>query len=200
MDEIRKAIQSANRGKREHLLRGVDINKAETEQIEKSDIMEAISTGGEIKVSKTGKEIKEQVKAVIMPRLTSDLAVKEAEALEKLKMCGAAPTKDADKWWTNGIEIDCGHKIFDWDETYIPHADERSVVSSLSAEDLKSKQTNVPENQEQANCRREYNDIVRYICNIKADIMACDILKTVKGEKEFELSPRQVVALEFNIE
>lgn len=166
--------------------------------MEKSDVMDALSYQGDIKVSKTGKEIKDQVDTVLLPAMTADLAVKEAEADKKLKDCGQAPTKDPDKWWTDGIKMDCGYKVYDWEETYVPNNDGGGkMMSSLSAEDANDKKGNVPENQEQANCRREYNDIVRAICNIKVDIKACEILKTLKDEKQFELSPRQVLALRF---
>lgn len=166
--------------------------------MEKSDVMDALSYQGDIKVSKTGKEIKDQVDTVLLPAMTADLAVKEAEAEKKLKDCGQAPTKDPDKWWTDGIKMDCGFKVYDWEETYVPNNDGGGkMMSSLSAEDANDKKGNVPENQEQANCRREYNDIVRAICNIKVDIKACEILKTLKDEKQFELSPRQVLALRF---
>lgn len=166
--------------------------------MEKSDVMDALSYQGDIKVSKTGKEIKDQVDTVLLPAMTADLSVKEAEAEKKLKDCGQAPTKDPDKWWTDGIKMDCGFKVYDWEETYVPNNDGGGkMMSSLSAEDANDKKGNVPENQEQANCRREYNDIVRAICNIKVDIKACEILKTLKDEKQFELSPRQVLALRF---
>lgn len=168
--------------------------------MEKSDVMDALSYQGDIKVSKTGKEIKDQVDTVLLPAMTADLAVKEAEAEKKLKDCGQAPTKDPDKWWTDGIKMDCGYKVYDWEETYVPVPNNDGggkMMSSLSAEDANDKKGNVPENQEQANCRREYNDIVRAICNIKVDIKACEILKTLKDEKQFELSPRQVLALRF---
>lgn len=165
--------------------------------MEKSDVMDALSYQGDIKVSKTGKEIKDQVDTVLLPAMTADLAVKEAEADKKLKDCGTAPSRDPDKWWMDGIKMDCGYKIYDWDETYVPSNDRGKMMISLSASDAEDKKGNVPENQEQANCRREYNDIVRAICNIKVDIKACEILKTLKDEKTFELSPRQVLALRF---
>lgn len=222
MDEISKAIQVARAAQRGRIMgsfsnfqevtadddairKGEEVSEenpfdkaAEEADVEKSDVMDALSYQGDIKVSKTGKEIKDQVDTVLLPAMTADLAVKEAEADKKLKDCGTAPTKDPDKWWTDGIKMDCGYKIYDWDETYVPSNDGGGkMMSSLSAEDANDKKGNVPENQEQANCRREYNDIVRAICNIKVDIKACEILKTLKDEKTFELSPRQVLALRF---
>lgn len=221
MDEISKAIQGARAAQRGRIMgsfsnfqevtadddairKGEEVSEenpfdkaAEEADVEKSDVMDALSYRGDIKVSKTGKEIKDQVDTVLLPAMTADLAVKEAEADKKLKDCGTAPTKDPDKWWMDGIKMDCGYKIYDWEETYVPNNDGGKMMSSLSASDAEDKKGNVPENQEQATCRREYNDIVRAICNIKVDIKACEILKTLADNKEFELSPRQVLALRF---
>lgn len=221
MDEISKAIQGARAAQRGRIMgsfsnfqevtadddairKGEEVSEenpfdkaAEEADVEKSDVVDALSYQGDIKVSKTGKEIKDQVDTVLLPAMTADLAVKEAEADKKLKDCGTAPTKDPDKWWTDGIKMDCGYKIYDWEETYVPNNDGGKMMSSLSASDAEDKKGNVPENQEQATCRREYNDIVRAICNIKVDIKACEILKTLADNKEFELSPRQVLALRF---
>lgn len=221
MDEISKAIQGARAAQRGRIMgsfsnfqevtadddairKGEEVSEenpfdkaAEEADVEKSDVMDALSYQGDIKVSKTGKEIKDQVDTVLLPAMTADLAVKEAEADKKLKDCGTAPTKDPGKWWTDGIKMDCGYKIYDWEETYVPNNDGGKMMSSLSASDAEDKKGNVPENQEQATCRREYNDIVRAICNIKVDIKACEILKTLADNKEFELSPRQVLALRF---
>lgn len=221
MDEISKAIQGARAAQRGRIMesfsnfqevtadedairKGEEVSEenpfekaAAESDVEKSDVMDALSYQGDIKVSKTGKEIKDQVDTVLLPAMTADLAVKEAEAEKKLKDCGTAPTKDPDKWWTDGIKMDCGYKIYDWEETYVPNNDGGKMMSSLSASDAEDKKGNVPENQEQATCRREYNDIVRAICNIKVDIKVCEILKTLADNKEFELSPRQVLALRF---
>ena len=221
MDEISKAIQGARAAQRGRIMgsfsnfqevtadddairKGEEVSEenpfdkaAEEADVEKSDVMDALSYQGDIKVSKTGKEIKDQVDTVLLPAMTADLDVKEAEADKKLKDCGTAPTKDPDKWWTDGIKMDCGYKIYDWEETYVPNNDGGKMMSSLSASDAEDKKGNVPENQEQATCRREYNDIVRAVCNIKVDIKACEILKTLADNKEFELSPRQVLALRF---
>lgn len=221
MDEISKAIQEARAAQVgriynsfsnvKDLMSNDDISKSEDNEemeenpfdkaaaeadLEKSDVMDAVSYHGDIKVSKKGKDIKKQVDDVLMPELTANLAVKESEATEKLKCCGQAPTREADRWWTDGIKMDTGYKIYEWDETCF-HANDERVVCSLSASDAAEKKGNAPESQEQANCRREYNDIVRAICNIKVDIKVCEILKELKDETEYELTPRQVLALKF---
>lgn len=172
------------------------IQKADDGEVEKSDIMNALSYQGEIKVSKTGKEIKQQVDNVLLPVLNAKLAVKEEEATKKLADCGDVPTRDVDPWWTGDVKMDVGYKVYSWDETY--YNEERandSVAGFIGRE--KKKEFNCPESEEEADCRRCYNDIVRAICNIKADIKACEILKELKDGTTYDLTPRQVLALRF---
>lgn len=173
------------------------IQKADDGEVEKSDIMNALSYQGEIKVSKTGKEIKQQVDDVLLPDLNAKLAVKEEEATKKLVDCGDAPTRDVDPWWTGDVKMDVGYKVYSWDETYYNEEKANdSVAGSLSGEE-KNKEFNCPESKEEADCRRCYNDIVRAICNIKVDIKACEILKELKDGMTYDLTPRQVLALRF---
>lgn len=171
---------------------------AKEADLEKSDIMNALSYQSEIKVSKTGKEIKKQVDDVILPELTANLAVKENEATEKLKECGGAPTKDVDPWWTSDVKMDVGYKVYNWEETYF-NPEKDGVAGSLSYSDAEEKKVkaNCPTSKEEADCRRCYNDIVRAICNIKVDIKACEILKELNDGTTYELSPRQVLSLKF---
>lgn len=175
---------------------GNKVQKAEENDIEKSDIMQAISgCDSDIKVSKTGKELKAQAD-VLLSELNSKLAVKQAEADMALKDCGSAPTKQPDKWYTDGVVTDCGYKVYDWNETYFPE-NQGQIMASLSAEDLNSRKGNVPENRAQGECRRAYNDIVYAICQIFVDIKACEILKGLEDGKQYQLSPRQIFALGF---
>ena len=173
------------------------IQKADDGEVEKSDIMNALSYHGEIKVSKTGKEIKQQVDDVLLPDLNAKLSVKEEEATKKLADCGDAPTCDVDPWWTGDVKMDVGYKVYNWDETYYNEEKANdSVAGSLSGEE-KKKEFNCPESKEEADCRRCYNDIVRAICDIKVDIKACEILKELKDGTTYDLTPRQVLSLRF---
>lgn len=165
------------------------------DKAEKSDIAYAIS-GGNIQVTKTGKEIKEQVDSVLLPELNANLAAQETAATEKLKECGAAPTRDPDTWWTGDVKMDVGYKIYDWRE-YEWCPKENRMYPTLSAEDEEEKKGNCPTSEAEAHARCDYNQIVRAICNIKVDIKACEILKTLNDGKKYELTPRQVLALKF---
>lgn len=201
LDEVRadeEALKKAKDVEEEEEDDGMGEEVEDEEKTEKSDIMGAISGYGDskIKVSKTGKEIKEQVDSVIMPELTANLAAKEIEANNKLKDCGAAPTHCPDPWWTDDVRMDCGYKIYNWKETEWC-SNENRMYPSLSAEDSAEKKGNCPTSEAEAKARCEYNDIVRCICNIKVDIKACEILKTLKDTLTYELTPRQVLTLRF---
>ena len=165
------------------------------EETEKSDIMYALGNGN-IKVTKTGKEIKDQVDSVLLPELNAALAAKEAEATTKLGECGNAPTKDPDTWWTGDVKMDVGFKVYNWRESEWCQNDGR-MYPTLSASDEAEKKGNCPTSAAEAKAREEYNELVRRICNIKVDIKACEILKTLKDNTQYELTPRQVITLKF---
>ena len=173
-----------------------DEETSEEDSAEKSDIMYALS-GGNIKVSKTGKQIKEQVDNVILPELNATLAVKENEATEKLKECGQAPTACVPTWWTGDVKMDVGYKFYEWRETEWCKPENQRMYATLSANDEAEKKGNCPTSEGEAIARCAYNEIVRCICNIKVDIKACEILKTLKDATEYELTPRQVITLKF---
>lgn len=173
--------------------------KAEDTDLEKSDIMNAFGYGSDVKVTKTGKEIAEQVDTVVLPALNAKLIEKKSDADDLLAECGNAPTKEVPVWWTGDIKMAVEYKMYDWDETCVPSNEDGGIAGSLSAPDAEEQKVkrNKPENQAQADARRQYNDCLRCICEILVDIKACEILKTLKPGKEYELSPRQVVALQF---
>jgi len=152
-----------------------------------------------IKVKKTGKEIKDNINTVILPELNAELAIKKVEAANLLEDCGTAPAKDIPEWWTRDLKLDCGFKQYDWDETYVPENDNR-IASTLSYENSKevaSKAKNVPETREQADARRKYNDKVREVCDVMADLKACEILNMIGDDEKVELTPRQIITFRF---
>lgn len=191
LEEVNKKISSLMRKSEESHSFDEDVE----EKTEKSDIMYALGNGN-IEITKSGKEIKEQVESVLLPELNANLAVKEAEATEKLGECGDAPTSDPDPWWTGDVKIDVGYKIYSWREMDFCKPESR-MYDSLSASDEAEKKGNCPTSEAEAKARREYNDIVRAICNIRVDIKACEILKELKDNTQYKLTPRQVITLKF---
>ena len=174
-----------------------EVEEAQQTDVEKSDIAEALSGHNGLKIKKTGKEIKDHLKEVVIPELTATLATKEALATQLLANCGDAPTKEPDCWWTDGIKMDCGYKVYDWHELECCNNDGRIMYATLSATDAAEKRGNCPENCEQAQSRRDYNEAVRAICNIKVDLKACEVMDGLKDAEDYELNPRQIIALKF---
>ena len=175
-----------------------DEEKGGCGSVKKSDIAEALSGyGSAIKIKKKGKEIKEHLKDVLIPELNARLAELSGKADKLLESCGNAPTRQPDSWWTDGIKIDCGYKVYDWREMECCKTDGRVMYATLSAEDAAEKKGNIPENEEQAVARRDYNEAVRGICNVKVDLKTCEIMQNLKDNEEYELNPRQVIALKF---
>lgn len=192
-ERIRKAAEEEETSEEEVVEE--EETEEEGENTEKSDISYALNFGN-IKVAKTGKEIKDQVDSVIIPELTSKLAVQETTATEKLKDCGNAPTHEPDDYWTGDVKMDVGYNVYNWEEMRWCPEDGR-LYDTFSASDEAEKKGNCATSEAEALARREYNEAVRAICNIKVDIRACGILKELKDGVQYELTPKQVLALKF---
>lgn len=174
-----------------------DEDEEDEENTEKSDIAEALSQG-DIKIKKTGKEIKNQITNIVMPDLSAKLAAKETEAANLLKECGNAPTEEVPCWWTDEIKMDCGYKYYNWRETYYEENRDQRFMPTFTAEDEAAKKGNKPVDRAQAEAREKYNDAVRAICHIKVDIKTCEVMtKNLTEGTNYELSARQAIILRF---
>lgn len=217
MNEIHDAIHRVRANQHAHLLKGFgvespsedtiqkgndenpfEVEAAKAEEMEKSDVMNAIQYGGDIKVTKTGKEIKKNVTGILVPELNASLAAKKKEANECLKSCGQAPTKDINPWWTDDLRIEVPYKVYDWEEMRMKSTDDR-MVTSLSAEHSTEmeKKYNFPKTEAESMARSQYNDCVRAVCNIMVDLEACRVVQSLKDDKEYELTPKQFAAFRF---
>lgn len=164
------------------------------DDIEKSDVMNAIQYSGNIQITKTGKEIKESVQNILLPELNAQLEEKKTAADSLLEDCGNAPTHNTNPWWTDDLRIEVPYKIYDWQETEYNDRSQTSVVGSLSAEHSEKveKKYNFAKSVEEAEARIKYNDEVRAIANIIVDLKACEILLQLKDNKEYVLTPKQL--------
>ena len=173
------------------------IQKAEettVDDIEKSDVMNAIQYGGNIQITKTGKEIKESVQNILIPELNAQLEEKKTAADNLLEDCGDTPRHSTNPWWTDDLRIEVPYKIYEWNEMEYNDRSQTSVVGSLSAEHSEKveKKYNFAKSVEEAEARRKYNDEVRAIANIIVDLKACEILLQLKDNKEYALTPKQL--------
>lgn len=161
-------------------------------EIEKSDIMNAISYDSNIKFGKLGKEIKAKLKADILPPLNAKLQVLTAEIESKLEDCGGAPTETVPPWWTAEIKMDFPFRIFSRQACDL--CEGPKVAGSLIA----GEEQENPVTPEMRKCRQEYNDKVREYANVATDIKACEILETNLSDNErYQLSPRQLTVFGF---
>ena len=169
-----------------------DAEEALQAEIEKSDIMNAISYDSNIKFGKLGKEIKAKLKADILPPLNAKLQVLTAEIESKLEDCGGAPTETVPPWWTSEIKMDFPFRIFSWQACDL--CEGPKVAGSLIA----GEEQENPVTPEMRKCRQEYNDKVREYANVATDIKACEILETNLSDNErYQLSPRQLTVFGF---
>lgn len=182
-EKMAEAIEKAESGDSDTALQG---------EIEKSDIMNAISYDSNIKFGKLGKEIKAKLKADILPPLNAKLQVLTAEIESKLEDCGGAPTETVPPWWTAEIKMDVPFRIFSWQECDV--CEGPKVAGSLIA----GEEQENPVTPEMRKCRQEYNDKVREYANVATDIKACEILETNLSDNErYQLSPRQLTVFGF---
>lgn len=182
-EKMAEAIEKAESGDSDTALQG---------EIEKSDIMNAISYDSNIKFGKLGKEIKAKLKADILPPLNAKLQVLTAEIESKLEDCGGAPTETVPPWWTADIKMDVPFHIFSWQACDV--CEGPKVAGSLIAGE-EQENSITPEMRK---CRQEYNDKVREYVNVATDIKACEILETNLSDNErYQLSPRQLTVFGF---
>ena len=182
-EKMAGAIEKAESGDSDVALQG---------EIEKSDIMNAISYDSNIKFGKLGKEIKAKLKADILPPLNAKLQVLTAEIESKLEDCGGAPTETVPPWWTSEIKMDFPFRIFSWQACDL--CEGPKVAGSLIA----GEEQENPVTPEMRKCRQEYNDKVHEYANVATDIKACEILETNLSDNErYQLSPRQLTVFGF---
>ena len=168
-----------------------DAEKALEGEIEKSDIMEALSGyGSDIRFGKLGKEIKGKLKE-LLPNLTAKLQVASAEADSLLAQCDGAPDEDVPIWWTGEIKMDVPYRIFSWKAR---DCSERPALldTAVGAEPGTTLTAEV------CQCRDKYNEKVRAIANIMTDIKAIEIMNNNLGDNDrYQLTPRQLTTLGF---
>lgn len=169
-----------------------DAKEALQDEIEKSDIMNAISGyDSNIKFGKLGKEIKAKIKAEILPPLNAKLQVLPAEIESKLEECGGVPTESVPTWWTGDIKMELPFRIFSWQDRDCNPGPQ--LAGTLVGEGKEN-----PITPEMCRCREEYNEKVREYANVATDIKACEILETNLSDNErYQLSPRQLTMFGF---
>lgn len=169
--------------------------KKNKEEIEKSDIFRAFEY--QDKFTKSGKDIKNQINSVVLPRLNSELTTYSEKANRLLEECGAMPKREISTYWSVDRKIQVPYKTFDWCETCFYEKNVHGNFETLSVDEDVPNCT-APASEYEANKRREYNGTVEMICNIMTDIKACEILlSNMEDGKTYSLNMSQLLALDF---
>lgn len=197
MEDVTRAFQRMREQQRINITKAFNSNSKDS--LEKSDILDAISYDSDFKFKKSGKEVKEQIKNVILPTKQAELEAKKNEANSLLAQCGEAPKHDVCRWWLNNLDIECGYKTYFWEECREMRDNYGEVAISVDCRDSAEMKCNYAKDKDEAKIRREYNECVEIICRIMVDIKACELLdNNLKDDDEFKMSVRQMAAFKFN--
>ena len=187
-----------------------DKEEMEIKFIQKSDIYDAMREGynGQLTINKTGLEIKEQIKNVLLPKMNEAFEEKSNKLNELLKEVGAAPTIPIRFW---KVKLDLPFKEYDWYEMEYKDTKENVVLfdnfasgiadseESASGEVIEKakEEFNVPLNAEEAKARREYMQVLRELVEIAVDIKTANVLLNFVDSQVYALTVNQSLSLGF---
>lgn len=200
MEDVTKRFHQINRQRLANLYKAFGYEPKD-EILQKSDVYDAIEYSSNIKLTKTGKEIKDQLEKTVKPlheRMRDDYA---KQATELLKVCGDAPTQECDDWtFRNFPELKsvCMFKVYTWRE--IDYYQENNATSAWGAMQVKAPQIDNPATSKDVSDNREkYNQLVRKYIGELVDIKTCDMLiNNLKDKESIQLTPKQIVAFGFD--
>lgn len=181
---------------------GVEVNIAET--ISKASVLSSFSYSGDIKIEKTGKDIKEAMERM-ETKLSKELIEAKKEAEEKLKVIrdtGIVPDEEVDGYYYEGVMEDDIEKLVDikmisWRS--IDDYDSPSKESTMLAVDIVNDNEEIKDNNNQkttGQIMREYNKCVREAYGYASDLIRIGaFMRNLEDNKKYPLTMQQVLAL-----
>lgn len=191
----------------------------EIKEINKSDIFDAMREPvmpGVISIEKTGKEIKDQVNNVILPKLMANFE-EQTKKLNNLLTLTGTPPEFPIKYYK--VRLDLPFNEYTWEEChYRDHKDEMLKEEDESVEegaifnnfadvegefesDIEDEdvyfEKNYPVNIEQAEARCNYNENLHILMEIAVDIKAAQVLTQIAEDNVYRLNVNQSIALGF---
>lgn len=191
----------------------------EIKEINKSDIFDAMREPvmpGVISIEKTGKEIKDQVNNVILPKLMANFE-EQTKKLNNLLTLTGTPPEFPIKYYK--VRLDLPFNEYTWEEChYCDHKDEMLKEEDESVEegaifnnfadvegefesDIEDEdvyfEKNYPVNIEQAEARCNYNENLHILMEIAVDIKAAQVLTQITEDNVYRLNVNQSIALGF---
>lgn len=187
----------------------------EIKEINKSDIFDAMREPvmpGVISIEKTGKEIKDQVNNVILPKLMVNFEEQTKKLNDLLTLTGTPPEFPI-KYYK--VKLDLPFNEYTWEEChYCNHGElkgeeelvkEGAVFDNFAnvegefesdSEDIYFEK-NYPVNKEQAEARCNYNENLHILMEIAVDIKAAQVLTQITEDNVYRLNVNQSIALGF---
>lgn len=191
----------------------------EIKEINKSDIFDAMREPvmpGVISIEKTGKEIKDQVNNVILPKLMANFE-EQTKKLNNLLTLTGTPPEFPIKYYK--VRLDLPFNEYTWEEChYYDHKEEmlkgeentveegaifnnfadveEEFESDIEDEDVYFEK-NYPVNVEQAEARCNYNENLHILMEIAVDIKAAQVLTQITEDNVYRLNVNQSIALGF---
>lgn len=185
-----------------------EYKKEEIKEINKSDIFDAMCEPvfeGSLSVEKTGKQIKDQVSNVIVPKLKLNYEEIISKLNNLLTLTGKSPTMPIRYY---KIKLDLPYKEYDWSETQYHETTEEinGIFDTFANSDDIGTEESTPEiifeknpalTQEQAQARCSYNENLRILREIAVDIKTAQVLLQFEDSKVYKLNINQSIALGF---
>lgn len=191
-----------------------EIKNDSIKEIDKGIIFDKLNTQAQ-PFLKTGEQIIDQIKNIVVPNLKAIYDEKVAEVEKLIPQVGELPTKEYSEVCGCSIIVAMPYKYYNYDETYLHQvhndmtnedestdSDDSSLFANFAeeiGEEIEKKdKPNYPETQEQASARSEYNKWVSRIYNILLDVKTCNILiNNLDKSATYSLNLGQMAALCF---
>lgn len=182
----------------------------EPKEIQKAEIFSALKQyNNPVMIKKTGKEIKEQIKNVILPYLLSKKEEIQKSLNDFIANTTILPTKPC--YMRIGLEeSEFPYKMYSWEEInwsveksfgqiFKGFGDVEAVDSCEGEECEKIKFPYYPQSKEEADSRRKYNNLVEDFRDLIMDIKTANVLLNNLQDKEvYYLNIEQLVGLKFD--
>ena len=186
MSDLISLVQNSSPNVRNSFLISGNFVKPE-QPFEKSEVVDSLTYNGDIKIEKTGKEIKEQIGS-----LKSSIETKKNEHYQNMmmykKQTGIEPMQDMDDYDSKGFgDKITSVKIYGYDQKY-PKQD-NNVVYPPQKQGLTIEQKEAMEG---------YNHCARKYIQCSVDLIVLSTLsKNLSDNKKISLRPKQAALLGF---
>lgn len=158
------------------------------------------SYGGkaDVSFSKTGKQIKEKIEAVL-GNINSKLLLQKSAMTGYLEKIGFMPTRELDSWEARSLPAELGSfKRFSWEQTsYDDRNNGGSAYLGKTDESVVSQTKTACSKEEAENCRNYNSALDTYLECMRDKLKAEAFIRNIDWKKSYDLSLNQLTSLGF---